>query len=113
MATSRIAVSSSVFPVRLESGWEAWEHRCVAEGEGIEFHMTVRQDERFFTVYDNSGNPVGTVSRPRVTDRIRYWTVSTLDGTPVTRLSGRGFVGPFTALLGLMRHHVATRQQVV
>lgn len=63
-------------------------------------NLTVEIDDAliYFTVYDQAGNPQGTITRP-TRDR-KYWTVSPLSGHVLPSLCA----GPYSALCNLHRH---------
>lgn len=43
-------------------------------------YVSVRNDERFFTMYSKDDKPIGTLMRPRIGQRPSLWEVFDLDG---------------------------------
>lgn len=60
---------------------------------GSGFTVDVTSDQRWFTVYDTSGEPCGTIERPAVIGGSRHWSSYLPNGEPCTKTA----VGPRSA----------------
>lgn len=53
--------------------------------EGLHrFTVDVTNDDRFFTIRDAYGQPLGTITRPRVLGALQTWQAHTHRGTMIT-----------------------------
>jgi hypothetical protein len=64
-----LVIETEVMDMQITATPHSHGHTYACNG----FNVSIRSDERFFTIYDSFDEPCGTITRPRVADRNGKW----------------------------------------